>query len=60
VADGTEETFDATKKKSKELCSVSNVGDVGGAGKGSLALLGLCAGGLVIQRVLRRRRSRER
>jgi hypothetical protein len=55
VADGTRDAARTTKKKAKSLCSVAYAGLGGAGGTGAGALLGLCAGALVLSRVRRRR-----
>jgi hypothetical protein len=54
VEEGTENTVEKTKKKTKEWCSVAYAGLGGAGGPGAIALLGLCAGALVVR--TRRRR----
>jgi MYXO-CTERM domain-containing protein len=53
AVDGTKDAVDATKKKSKELCSVTRVGDASPAGA-SAALAALGAITLVARRTRRR------
>jgi hypothetical protein len=57
TADTTKDAVSTTKKKSKELCSVSSVG-AGEGGMGGAALFGLCATVLGAQRMRKRRAAR--
>jgi len=59
VGDTAGDAVDATKEKSDDLCTVRAPGAGHGA-KGTLALLGLCASVLTVQRLRKRRSSSEK